>query len=196
MTPWIQDWVDALESGYFKHGLNPKNLWEPEGRFSALGVLCEINGCKRVALDLVSVRENTKDRMLKLGNHSAVAIEGALDIFMNKLVTINTVYYYTYNDDSRAHESISYIPISLTSKLDCNATLSLLNGSGRDFGIRVNGSPNELAVSSLSNAQVPFPVVAEFIRDVWPALTFKRPRPFTVECKDYDYFKLERTQHD
>jgi len=192
MTPWIQDWVDALESGYFKQGMNPNNLWQPEGRYSALGVLCEINGCKREAVDLVSLRTNVKERMLKSGTSSIDDVESRLDTFMYDRSKCDTAYYYTYKGDRRINEHLSYIPISLTSNLDCNACLQLLNGANRTIAIGIEGRQTELSVAALSNALVPFTVIAEFIRDVWPALTFKQSKNFTVDYKDYGYFKLER----
>lgn len=192
MTPWIRDWVDALESGYFKQGPNPVNLWDLQGRYSALGVLCEINGCKREAIDLVSVREEVRERMLKYGTSSIDDVESRLDTFMYDRSKCDTAYYYTYKGDRRINEHLYYIPISLTSKLDCNACLQLLNGASRNIAIGIEGRQKELSVAALSNALVPFAVIAEFICDVWPALTFKQSKKFTVDYKDYGYFKLER----
>ena len=196
MTPWIKDWVDALESGYFKQGPNPANLWDPEGRYSALGVLCEINGCEREATDLVRLRTNVKERMLELGNSSNVDIDSAVDLFMYRHAMKDTTYHYTFNGEPRRHENMSYIPISLAGKLDCNACLQMLNGVSRTVVIGIEGRQLESMVASLSQALVPFAVIAEFIRDVWPALTFKLAKSFTVDYKDYGYFKLERARND
>lgn len=191
MTPWIRDWVDALESGYFKQGMNPNNLWEPEGRYSALGVLCEINGCKREALDVDLMRETLKERLLKESRDTA-NIDLVVKVTMHRYANERTTYHYSYKNDKRTHEHYSYIPVKLTSKLDCNASLDLLNGVRNDIVMRIDGSRADPSVASLSNALVPFTVIAEFIRDVWPALTFKQSKKFTVDYKDYGYFKLER----
>lgn len=191
MTPWIQDWVDALESGYFKQSMNPNNLWEPEGRYSALGVLCEINGCKREALDVDLMRETLKERLLK-ESRDTTNIDLVVKVTMHRYANERTTYHYTYKNDKRTHEHYSYIPVKLTSELDCNASLDLLNGVRNDIVIRIDGYRADPSVASLSNALVPFTVIAEFIRDVWPALTFKQSKNFTVDYKDYGYFKLER----
>lgn len=205
MTPWIRDWVEALESGYFKQGMNPNNLWEPEGRYTALGVLCEINGCDRVAVDQDKARENYKDLAASglLGNSlKANGIDADLENAIRKHMSRRTMYYYTYNNDKRRHESFDNIPISLTAKLDCNACVDLLHISRDDWDLVINLSKERVSIGELDRALVPFPAIAEFIRDVWPTLTFKNQqnlrviepgrRTFDFTRTDYGYFKLER----
>lgn len=204
MTPWIRDWVEALESGYFKQGMNPNNLWEPEGRFTALGVLCEINGCKRVAVDQDKVKTNIRE-LATSSQYKAVMGNFASVVELEKAIRIHiankTMYYYTYNDDKRIHEGLDNIPISLTAKLDCNACVDLLHIHRNNMDLVIEHRKERVSIAALDRALVPFPVIAEFIRDVWPTLTFSNREylriiepgyhTFDLTRTDYGYFKLE-----
>ena len=192
MTPWIQHWVDALESGYFRQGPNPANLWDPDGHYSALGVLCEINGCKRETVDLDRVRTIIKERLSSLNTSPDADIELAIDTFMQRHAMTGTTYHYTYRDQLRSHEHMSYIPLRLTAELNCNASLDLLDGTRAHSVISVDSMDYDPSVAALDRNEVPFKSIAEFIRDVWPALTFKNAKKHSIEYKDYGCFKLQR----
>lgn len=192
MTPWIQDWADALESGYFKQGINPRNPWDPHGHYSALGVLCEINGCTRKTVDLKQFRANVKEHILRSNPDPDLDIESATDRAMQYYAITGTGYYYTYRDKPRAHEHMAYIPIGLTAKLNCNASLDLLSIVRTHSIITVEGVDHHPSVAALDSHGVPFKAIAEFIRDVWPALAFKTAEQYEPIYKDYGYFKLQR----
>jgi hypothetical protein len=192
MTPWIQDWADALESGYFRQIPDAKDQWDPEGRYSALGVLCEINGCKRNQV-------YTDPNRVRVVYNSLVekGYANSYDDFVSYIKQNKTQYMY---GTGRGNECLSYIPIDLTSKLKCNACLDVLgNGIRGNYEIHIN-MPNIIQdvhpnVASLDSAGVPFAAIAEFVRDVWVELTFNDKStlaPKTLTPKDYGYFELKR----
>lgn len=192
MTPWIQDWVAALESGYFRQGINPRNSWDPEGHYSALGVLCEINGCTRKTVDLDQVRTVIKERLCQSDTNPDLDFESVVDTAMQRFAMTGTSYYYTYRDQLRTHEHMTYIPIGLTAKLNCNASLDLLSIVRTHSIITVEGVDHHPSVAALDSHGVPFKAIAAFIRDVWPALAFKTAEQYEPIYKDYCYFKLQR----
>lgn len=191
MTPWIQDWAAALESGYFKQTRNSLNQWDHEGRYSALGVLCEITGCKKQDRTALLESEMTREREFWKSTvpHYDPYMEQR---YMNTVVDLHTFRYYTLKDKKRGNECLFYIPIDLTSKLNCNASLDLLASVRTKLTLRIEGKLSNPCVEVLDRHSVPFPVIAEFICDVWPALTFKTSDNFEVFEKDYGYFDLRR----
>ncbi len=191
MTPWIQDWVAALESGCFKQIDSSVNQWDYDDRYSALGVLCEIMGCERqdrtAQLDTIMADE------LAFWKSSLPTVDHySIERYMNTFADRHTVRYYTFKGKPRGNECMFYIPIDLTGKLDCNASLDLLNGIRSTAVLRIQGEECAPSIDSLDRHGVPFAAIAQFIRDVWPALTFKKPCDFEIDYKNYDYFELRR----
>lgn len=165
MTPWIQDWAAALESGYFKQIPHSINQWDHEGRYSALGVLCEITGCKKQDRSEHFDTEMAKEREFWLSNMPPENYH-LVDSYMSKFADWNTFRYYTLKDKKRANECLFYIPVDLTGKLNCNAPLDLLSGVRNKLTLRIEGKLSNPCVEALDRHSVPFPVIAEFIRDV------------------------------
>lgn len=188
MISWIQDWVDALDSGYFRQTYNSLNQWDHDGRYSALGVLCEILGCNKN--DQEYILRHTIEREVRL--NFAKDDPHLFDIRYRQIADTIALRFYTYNSSNRPYESINFIPISLTAKLNCNASLDLLSAVRATSVITVEGVEHDPSVAALDQHGVPFKTIAAFIRDVWPALTFKTTKKYEPIYKDYGYFKLQR----
>jgi hypothetical protein len=186
MTPWIKDWIEALRSK--KYGrIMTDDMWNIEGEYSALGILCEISGCKKTRSDDKNLAKQICYLETVLGSKYAENL--ICQIGFDPFVELNC---YRKNDT----DSNRCIPIDLTGKLGCNSPLMILGGAKNYVELIIDGKPRELSVYSLDECKSPFEEIAEFIEDNWEYFTFRESQKMTKDIieKNYGTFLVRKKE--
>jgi hypothetical protein len=169
MKQWIADWVAALRSGKYEQIKTWPDMWDDEGRLSALGVLCEINGCEKDRRD----NGRLTDMLHKIAKQNS---ETDALRFSFSAVGFDARQMVNGYKDKYEDSSPYYIPIALTSKLDCNSPVQFLHYSRYDLIKDNSRFVEEVSIFTLDKWNIPFVDIADFIEENHPCLCFETAR--------------------